>query len=165
MTHVILSALLWTYQLQFSDSVFIILNAGSVILTVSMSDTCPNVTFTCSAVDLPATVFRWFLNDDTFHFYQYPILNPNVEYPITVTPDNATYNTLVGGVKLVIVNASLSVENPDSMASFLSTMTVNISALQEARISTVSCGRIMQRSSVNLTTNSDGGWYIIVTCM
>ncbi len=121
-------------------------------MTASSSNVCPEVTFSCSAVDF-LTTLRWFFNDDLFATYAYI---PTPEYPFTVLPGNATYNALVGSVDIQILEVSLNEDDPD-MASFLSTMTVNISALQGAGVSTVSCGGFSQRSNIDIAFNSSGG--------
>ena len=90
------------------------------------------------------TVLRWFY--DTFVFTQYAF-NPADSYPLTVEAINATYNTLVGGVDIQILAANLVADR--SMVSFLSTMTVNVSALQKAGISNISCG-----SSLNVISTA-----------
>ena len=127
---------------------------GALNLTASKSGLCPAVTFTCSAVNLD-TVLRWFVNDDLFASYD---LIPSDMYPLTVEPVNATYNALVGGADVQILAASLNEEN-QNFASFLSTMTVNISALQDAGVSHVSCGRIsrLTRTYANISYNSSAG--------
>ncbi len=122
-------------------------------MTASSSNVCPEVTFSCSAVEFSQTTFRWFFNDDLFAAYPY---SPNHQYPFTVPPENATYNALVGGVDVQILEASLNEDDSD-IVTFLSTMTVNISALRGAGVSTVGCGRFSQRSSVNIAFNSSGG--------
>ncbi len=120
-------------------------------LTASSSNVCPEVTFSCSAVDL-LTTLRWFFNDELFATYAYI---PTHEYPFTLLPGNATYNALVGGVDIQILEASPNEDNPDS-ATYLSTMTMNVSALQGAGVSTVSCGSFTRKSSLNVA-NSSGG--------
>ena len=113
------------------------------------------VTFTCSAVDLPTNVLRWFVNDDLFASYD---VIPSDVYPLTVELTNTTYNDLVGGVDVQILAASLN-EDDQSFASFLSTMTANISALQDVGVTNVSCGRFgrLTRTYANITYNSSAG--------
>ena len=110
------------------------------------------VTFNCSVVDLPATL-RWFIDNNEFATSPFV---PSNSYPLSVEPTNATYNALVGGVNVQILAASLNVDNRD-MASFLSTMTVNISALSEAGVSSISCGSFETSSRVMITSNSSRG--------
>ena len=107
------------------------------------------VTFTCSAVDLPATTLRWFFNDDEFARYTF---SHGDQYPFAVQPRNATYNSLVGGVDVRMLRAS----HNEDMASFLSTMTLNISALQEARVYSAGCGSFTTRSTNNITYSNQG---------
>ncbi len=115
------------------------------------------MTFTCSAVDLPSTVLRWFLNGDYFALYA---LDETDLYPLPVQPLNATYNSQVGSVDIQILSASPNQDNQD-IASFVSKMTVTISALQKAGISTVSCGSIGRRSTVNVQFDPNRGQFII----
>ena len=124
-------------------------------MTASTSGICPKVTFTCSADML--TVLRWFVSDDLFATYD---VIPSDLYPLTVEPVNATYNALVGGVNVQILAASLNEDNQD-FASFLSTMTVNISALQDAGVTNVSCGVFDRtRPYVNIPYNSSAGKFL-----
>ena len=70
-----------------------------------------------------------------------------------------TYNTitdLAGGVNIQILAANLNEYDPDR-GDFLSTMTTNVSALHETR---VSCGLFSIMSSV-LVNNSIEGLYVI----
>ena len=126
-------------------------------LTVSNASICPNVTFNCSAINLPSTTLRWFFNNE--QFAQYP-LTPGDTYPMVIQPTNTTLSGLVGDVAIQILEATNREDNPD-VASFLSTMTVNISALKEAGVTEVSCGRfdIMTRTYANVTFNSSGGMF------
>ena len=125
---------------------------GALYLTVNTSSVCPEVTFTCLAVDLPSPILRWFLNDNQFAAY---LGSPSDQYPLTLQPLNATLNVLVGGVNVQILEASFD-DNLDAIVSMHSTMTVNISALQGAGVTNVSCGlfNIMTRAYKNVTFNS-----------
>ena len=113
-----------------------ILALGSVNLTASTSGICPEVTFTCLAMEISDSL-RWFFNDvDTFALYA---IIPDDVYPLSVQPLNATYNELVGRVDIQIIEASTHEDNPE-LFGFLSTMAVNIFALQRAGISKILCG-------------------------
>ena len=128
---------------------------------MNTSSVCPEVTFTCSAVDLSSPILRWFLNDNQFVLYA---ISPSDEYPLPLEPPNATLNALVGGVNVQILNASFNEDNPDAIASIQSTMTVNISALQGAGVTNVSCGlfNTMTRAYKNVTFNSIGGKFFLL---
>ena len=105
------------------------------------------MTFTCSAVGLPSTTSRWFFNGNQFALYTISITDI---YPQTVEPQNATYNTLIGGVNIQILEANVNEDNPD-VANFLSTMTVhNISALLGAGISNLECGSFAVRKNISI---------------
>ena len=128
---------------------------GLLNLSTSSTDLCPMVTITCSAMDLSSTVLRWFLNDDLFAIY--PLLSHM--YPYRVHPENMTFSTLLGGVDIQILSASLNENNRDS-ANFLSNMTVyNISALKSAGISSISCGSLGRRTSVGIEFDSTRGQF------
>ena len=105
-------------------------------------------------MDIQATL-QWFFSDRQFALY--PISQTD-SYPLTVEPQDTTLNTLVGGVDIQILSASLNEDNPDQ-ASFLSTMTVNISALQGAGVSTISCGSLGVRQTIGVRLNSNIGQF------
>ena len=65
-------------------------------------------------------------------------------------------NNQLGGVNVQIVEAS-QVDDTEDVASFLSSMRVNISALAAARVTNVSCGSFSVRSSINITLDSNRG--------
>ena len=118
---------------------------ASLTLNMSASSLCLGF-FTCSVVNLPSTTLRWFFDNDLFAVYPF---SRTASYPLTVEPLNATYSSLVGGVGVQVMEASLNEDNTD-MASFISTMTANISALQGAGVSAVSCGSIAIRNNFAL---------------
>ncbi len=122
---------------------------GSLNLTASLSNVCPGVTLTCNAVDLPTSILRWFFNSDQLAFYVYNM----DQYPFPVEPQNVTLNDLVGGVDIQILEASLNVNDRD-ITNFLSTMTVNISALQVAGINNISCGSRGRKTTFNLSSSN-----------
>ena len=107
------------------------------------------------AVDIVGTNSRWFFNDELFASVDIVSID---QYPFTVEPSNATYNTLVGGVDVQILAASQNESNLD-VVSFNSTLTVNISALQIVGVTTVSCGLFSSagRSFVDVRFNSSAG--------
>ena len=122
-------------------------------MTVDTFETCPYVTLICSAVDLPDTALRWFFDDDFTSFAAYTFDPNNNAYPIHVAPRNRTYNSLLGGVNIQILNASRN----EDMASFLSTMMVNVSRLQAAGVSTIKCGSTGTQSTISIGRDSSGG--------
>lgn len=111
-----------------------------------MISACPEVIFTCSAMNLPTTIFRWFFNDDLFARYEFDF---NGEYPLSVQPVNATYSVVLGGVNVQMVAATLNDNNQD-IANFISTMTVDILTVQEAGVTSVSCGSNAIRHTLSL---------------
>ena len=119
---------------------------------ITSNNLCPEVNFICSAVDLPSTVLRWFFNDVEYATYVFGSMH---EFPQAVQTRNTTY-TEVSGVDIQILNASLNEDNQD-VASFLSAMTANISALQGAGVSTVSCGSSSIRSTIDTEFDSSRG--------
>ena len=99
---------------------------------------CPEVTFICTAVDLLSVSLRWFFNNDLLAVYT---VTANHRYPFSVVPLNETYSILVGGVDIQILEANPNENNPD-IVSFCSSITFNnISQLQVAGISEISCGQ------------------------
>ncbi len=102
------------------------------------------MTFNCS-IQLSDTVLRWFYDADQFADYA---INLADSYPLAVEAENATYNAVVGGVDIQILAATH--DSDQNMASYLSTMTVNVSALQEAGLSKVACGSFTVMSTVRL---------------
>ena len=120
--------------------------AGLQNLTARPSNNCPWVTFNCS-VHLSATTLRWFYNADPIADYA---INPAHSYPRSLALDDTTiYNSLAGGVDIQIL-AAIFEDETRSMASFLSTMRVNVSALQEAGVSNVACGTFNMMSTIQL---------------
>ena len=103
---------------------------------------CPIITVTCSAENLRSTVLRWFFDDTLFALYA---LGASEDYPVAVPLVNTTN---VGQVDIQILAATHNLD----VASFLSTMTTNFSALQEAQISEISCGTFSIRSNIVATT-------------
>ena len=66
-------------------------------------------------------------------------------------PRNTTLNALVGGVVVQILAASHNESNPDS-ANFLSSLTLsNIETLQDAGVTTISCGSFTEKKTITLT--------------
>ena len=122
--------------------------------SINTTSVCPKVIFNCSAEDLSSTNLRWLIDGNIFASY---LLDPDDEYPIAVEPSNTTLNALIGGVDIQILAASQNEDNLD-IASYLSIMTVNnISALQGAGASTLSCGRFTERDDIDLTLNTNQG--------
>lgn len=115
------------------------------------------VKFTCSATDLEASALRWFFNDDLFATYTFVHSH---KYPFTLMdPDivNVTYDALLGGVGIKILSASHNEDNDRS--DFLSTITVNISVLQGAGVTDISCGlfNVTRRAYADVVYNMSRG--------
>lgn len=115
-------------------------------MTANLQKICPEATFTCSAVDLPSTSLRWFFNGNEFVHYTFIM---NDMYPVKVEPTNATFNNLLGGVDIQILEASINRDNPDR-ANFLSTMTVNVASVQNAGISIIDCGTFAIKTNISV---------------
>ena len=131
---------------------------GAIDLNVPSPGVCPEVTFNCTAEDLMSTNLRWFLNNDLFALYTTLDLGGH-NYPSSLDPLNLTYSTLVGGVDIQILEANPNENNPD-IVSFRSSITFNnISQLQVAEISVISCGLIgaNRRGYANVEFNSSQG--------
>ena len=112
-------------------------------LNVSTSSACPEVTFTCYAVNVPSFAFRWF--DENIPVATY-LFSPSDLYPLVLVQSNA--------VQIVISAASLNEDNQD-LISILSTATVNTSALQGQ----LSCGSFIMRSNlINARRSCKGMW-------
>ena len=107
-------------------------------MTTNSSDVCPEVTFTCTAVDLLSTTFRWFSDGDQIALYA---ISPTDTYPLEpmVTRDD---------VNVTILQGNLNQNNVE--ASYISTLTVNILALQSANISFIECGSLASRANITL---------------
>ena len=114
----------------------------SSTLTLNVS-TCHGreVTFTCSAMDFPSTTLRWFFNADNIAEYHFDY---NDEYPLRLSSTSQ-----VGGVAVEVLTASRNI-NQTHLASFLSTMTANKTALRGAGIHSISCGAFGERSTIEI---------------
>ena len=131
-------------------SFFAILLTGSISLSTRReSNTCPEVTFTCTALDLQSSALRWFLDGDGVAVYT---LSPSHKYPRSVEPE---YRKSWGDVAVQILMATIN----DNGFSFWSTIAVNISVLKMAEISSISCGpfRVSMRRSANIKYNTSLG--------
>lgn len=64
--------------------------------------------------------------------------------------------SLDASVTVLVLSASQDESNLDQ-ANFLSTMTANISMLQELGVANVSCGKFVTRSYAQVKYNSSGG--------
>ena len=105
-----------------------------------------SLTLNCS-IELTETFLQWFYDANPFANY---IIHSADSYPLTVEATNTTYNALVGGVDIQILAAMIEGDIGNIMTSFLSTMTVNVSALQEAGVSKIACGNSFLMNSVRL---------------
>ncbi len=110
---------------------------------MNLSRVCPEATFTCSAVNLASTALIWFLNDAEISLYTFM---SGDQFPINGLVTNASLASQIGGVDVKILSAMQT----QSLRSFLSTMTVNISALREVGIYSISCGSITERTSITI---------------
>ena len=124
-------------------------------MNVTSPGVCPEVTFVCTAEDLPSTNLRWFLNDDLFAIYT------TGQSDSIINPENITYSTLVGGVNIQILRANPNENDPDIVSFRSSIMFNNISKLQVAGISEISCGLRSEegRGYFSVDFNSSQGKY------
>lgn len=100
----------------------------------------------CSVENQPSTVLTWFINEQAFDKYSFVSTDM---YPLNLTHDDQ-----FGGVHIEILEASQAF-NTD-MASFLSTMKVNISSMIVEGVTSVSCGSFSVRSRKNITLSNIG---------
>lgn len=126
-------------------------------LTVNSMKICPEAAFTCTAMDLPSTSLRWFLNGDEFARYTFA---RNHLYPRNVEPENATYNMLIGVVNIQILEASVNENNADE-ANFLSILTINTTAANIAGSFVIQCGSlaVMESFTVSNTLHRSSKHY------
>ena len=110
----------------------------------SFGTICPQVTFTCSALNLPSLTLFWFFNDTPIAQYDIAVVGEDWFVP----PPPA----LAEVVTIEIVNASLSGSYSDS-ANFVSTLRTSIPMLRAAGITNISCGSISNRSNAILLNN------------
>lgn len=99
---------------------------------MNITSECPEVNFICTLMDFPTTTLRWFFNDVLIATYPF--------HPMDQYPRNLTSTFPIDGVEIQIISASLNSSGSVTSTSYLSSLRANISALQEARISSVSCG-------------------------
>ena len=106
----------------------------------------------CIVVDFDS-VIRWFFDNTQFASYTF---SPNENFPRNATIENEQLNLQVGGVDVQILGAVPNDNNPDAF-SFNSSLAANISALQLAGISSISCGGLSpaSRSTLNIELNSN----------
>ena len=131
-------------------------------MTASENKTCPEVVFTCLAEDIES-VLRWNLNSEESAVYT---LDTSDTYPITLSLLNTPLNSKVGtnNVDIQILQARQNENNADN-ANFLSTMKVDISALQGANVTTVSCGSSGTRNTSAVVFDPAGGqFYLAYPC-
>ena len=112
--------------------------------------TCPLTNLTCTAVNIPGGILRWIFtqeNDqenDITHFFK-----PINQYPLQLlVPFNLT-----GVMMIQIMNASFN-EDLDNF-NFVSTMSINVSALMDVGVTEISCGDFLSISNhviLNKTT-------------
>ena len=107
------------------------------------SGVCPQVTFNCTAVDLPSTTLRWFINDDVIAAYPY---DPNHQFPYNETLASSPWRDVV---MILIVNGSYSDATFDR-ANFYSTLTANLSAIKMFRGNNIRCGSLATKNSTGI---------------
>ena len=123
--------------------------------TLTVEGDCSEAVFTCSTKSLPDTTLRWDLDGNAFALY---VLSSQDRYPLTVEPLNTTSSALASRVDIQILEASVN-EDSSGTVSFLSTMAVlNVSALEEAGVTNISCGSISSLSSANTTSIYEEGY-------
>ena len=119
---------------------------------------CPQVTFNCTAVYLPSTTLRWFINDDIIASYPY---HPNHQFPYNEILTSSPWTDVV---IIQIVEASWSDSSLDR-ANFYSTLTANLSAVRELGGENVTCGSTGTRSNtIELNFNFKGKFESITNC-
>ena len=119
--------------------------AASVLLSPNVtlsSGICPQVTFNCTAVDLPSTTLRWFIDDIIITAYPYDPVNHQFPYNETLILSSWT-----DVVTIQIVEASYS-DNTLDRANFYSTLTANLSAIVKLGGNNISCGSTGTKSAV-----------------
>ena len=126
-------------------------------MSVTSPGVCPEVLFDCNAVGLSSDSLRWYFDDDLFAVYN---LDENDQYPLVLNPRNVTYSTLVGGVDIQILEATPNENNANIVRYRSSLIFSNISQLQVAGISEISCGPRSEeeRGYANIEFNSSQGW-------
>ena len=132
----------YNYNLQFTDLDSIIKLYYFTAVALS-SGICPQMTFNCTAVDLPSTTLRWFINDDIIAAYPY---DPDNQFPYNETLASSPWTDVV---MIQIVEASYSDSSRDR-ANFYSTLTANLSALVMLGGNSISCGSIGTRSTTGI---------------
>ena len=98
--------------------------------------TCPVTSLTCTAVNLPGSVFRWFFGEERNIFY---VVDSSDVYPFQLPVPS----DLTGIVLVQIMEASLN----GTVANFVSIMDVNVSALRNSGVTEISCGDFNSRSN------------------
>ena len=117
-----------------------------------LAGVCPQVTFNCTAVDIPSTTLRWFINDDIIASYPY---DSNHQFPKdhTITTMSSPWRDVV---MIQIVEASYNDNNHDR-GNFQSTLTTNLSAVRELGGENVTCGSAGTKSNtIELNFNFKG---------
>ena len=94
-------------------------------------------------MDFPSTTLRFFFNND-YDIAAYTLTSEDVRYPISVPSTSQ-----LDDVEILILNASFN-SNNRFLANFLSSMTVNISALRVAGITSVGCGDFGGKSNYTI---------------
>ena len=114
------------------------LNLSAETMNSSFGTICPQVIFTCSALNLPSLALYWFFNDTPVALYHIAVVGEDRFVP----PPPA----LAEVVTIEIVKTSLSVSDS---ANFISTLRTMVPMLRDAGVTNISCGSISNRSNVN----------------
>ena len=130
---------------------FVAAGVTVIRLTPDLSSICPVVTFTCDAVELPDSTFRWYFSGIQYqHFvilFSGPVFKPS-DYFTERFED--VYD---GFVDVKLISAEL---RKDTITTLVSNLTVDISALQ-TRHSSVSCGTVARQANVPIEYNATLG--------
>ena len=118
------------------------------VLTADLSTICSNATFICSTVEIRLTTLRWFFDDNIIGVFNFA---PNQQYPFPVQS-----NDHASDVEIQVLEAIPNKEDQD-LVQYLSTLTLNLSILQENDFSTVSCGTFSMRGVLNVSFDSNKG--------
>ena len=107
---------------------------------------CPTTSFVCSATDFSATTLRWFFDNELFAIYSYI---PTDEYPLTIVALSQNYSAEIGGAEIHILDATQSADDLDRI-NIISTITLNITALEAARVFNISCGSFTIQRTISI---------------
>ena len=98
--------------------------------------TCPLINLTCTAVNIPGSNLRLFFGEEGHIIYTY---EPSDAFPLQLSVPS----DLTGVMMIQITNASLN----GTSTTFLSIVSVNVSALVNAGVVEICCGNLFSRSN------------------